>query len=414
LALQLLNRSAEALDSVHQALSLDPADAVALRVLAKCQLQKGQLESAQQTCRLILREDTGDANGLQMIEEARVHKQKAKQAADLLFGPGAKRVSAPPIVPAPIFVRKDRASSPRIPAAPREAPITDNAAGPRFRADAEAASPTNGHHLNNGHSSPSQPLIMKSILEGGVCAEIAPGDEMFTGDRAHYFGVGESACHCIHSALDTAKKPAREIRSILDLPSGHGWVMRFLKAAFPDALLTACDLNRGAVDFCARTFGAQPVYSDSDVNRIPLREKFDLIWCGSLLTHLREEPCAALVRWFHSHLNLGGLLIFTVHGRWVERSLATGRYKYSLPDERISALLKDYYKSGFGYADYPGQTQYGISVCSPAHVLGKLVSLPDLKLVTYHEKGWDNHQDVVCLQKQGPTESLADHHTTPS
>jgi SAM-dependent methyltransferase len=247
---------------------------------------------------------------------------------------------------------------------------------------------------------------MTPLPEGGVCAEIAPGDEMFTGDRGHYFGVGESACHCIHSALDTARKPAREIRRILDLPCGHGRVMRFLKVAFPHAPLTACDLNRGAVDFCARTFGAEPVYSDSDVNRIPLREKFDLIWCGSLLTHLSAELCASLVRWFNSRLNLGAFLIFTVHGRWVERSLATGRYKYGLPDERVGALLKDYDHSGFGYADYPGQRKYGISVCSPAYVVGKLVSLPDLKLVTYHEKGWDNHQDVVCLQKQGPTESL--------
>jgi hypothetical protein len=32
--------------------------------------------------------------------------------------------------------------------------------------------------------------------------------------------------------------------------------------------------------------------------------------------------------------------------------------------------------------------------------------LPLLKLVGYHEKGWDNHQDVVCLQKQTPAEPL--------
>ena len=281
-------------------------------------------------------------------------------------------------------------------------------------ANGAAPDPTNAgafrdlakNQLQKDHSSPSQPHTTKPISEGLVCTEIAPGDEMFTGDRAHYFGVGQSADQCIRSALDTAKKPAREIQRILDLPCGHGRVMRFLKAAFPHASLTACDLNRGAVDFCARTFGAEPVFSNSDVNQIPLQGKFDLIWCGSLLTHLRAEPCADLVRWFNSHLNLGALLVFTVHGRWVERSLATGRYKYGLPDERISALLKDYYDSGFGYADYPGQTNYGISVCSPAYIAGNLVSLPDLKLVAYHEKGWDNHQDVVCLQKQGPTEFL--------
>jgi len=39
-------------------------------------------------------------------------------------------------------------------------------------------------------------------------------------------------------------------------------------------------------------------------------------------------------------------------------------------------------------------------------VLAQLVSLPDLKLISYHEKGWDNHQDIVCLQKQPVSEPL--------
>jgi len=182
--------------------------------------------------------------------------------------------------------------------------------------------------------------------------------------------------------------------------------MRFFKAAFPQAQLTACDLNRGAVDFCAKTFAAQPVYSHLDVKQIPVRGKFDLIWSGSLLTHLRPEACAAFIQLFNSLINPGGLILFTLHGRWVERSLATGRYKYGLPDERVAALLNEYYKTGFGYADYPSQSGYGISVSSPAFVLSNLLSLPDLKLITYHEKGWDNHQDVVCLQKQSPAEPL--------
>jgi SAM-dependent methyltransferase len=348
----------------------------------------------------------GPANALPTTEEALSQKEKAKRAADKLFGPGAKLVAPPPIVPAPVFVRNGRISSAGVAAASRAAPTAETAADPGSRADGVTAPPDGDHPIDRARSSPSQSRTTTPGPDGGVCAEIAPGDEMFTGDRAHYFGVGESASRCIQAALEAARKPGREIKSILDMPCGHGRVMRYLKAAFPHAPLTACDLNRGAVDFCARTFDAAPVYSDSDVNRIPLREKFDLIWCGSLLTHLREEPCAALVRWFDAHLNLGAILIFTLHGRWVERSLATGRYKYSLSDERVGALLKDYCHSGFGYADYPGQTNYGISVCSPAYVVGKLATLPDLKLVSYHEKGWDNHQDVVCLQKQGPAELL--------
>ncbi len=239
-----------------------------------------------------------------------------------------------------------------------------------------------------------------------IIQTIGAGDEMFTGDQAHYFGVGKSALHGIETALFAANKPHADIRRILDLPCGHGRVMRYFKAAFPQAQITACDLNRGAVDFCAQTFEAAPVYSQVNISQIPLHGKYDLIWSGSLLTHLRAEPCAEFVRLFSSLVNPGGLIVFTLHGRWVERSLATNRYTYGLKGHDVAALLKDYYATGFGYADYPGMSGYGISVSSPAYVLAQLVSLPDLKLISYQEKGWDNHQDIVCLQKQPPDEPL--------
>lgn len=92
-------------------------------------------------------------------------------------------------------------------------------------------------------------------------------------------------------------------------------------------------------------------------------------------------------------------IVFTLHGRWVERSLVTGRSKYGLHDAAISALLAQYYQTGFGYANYPGSSSYGVSVAAPEFVLSQLVRLPVLKLITYHERGWDNHQDVICLQK---------------
>ncbi len=239
-----------------------------------------------------------------------------------------------------------------------------------------------------------------------VIQTIGAGDEMFTGDTRHYFGVGTSALHCIQSGMFASGKPASSVQSILDLPCGHGRVMRYLKAAFPAAQITACDLHTGAVDFCASTFAAHPVYSHTDVNQIALTDKYDLIWSGSLLTHLRPNVCADFVKLFSRLINPGGLIIFTLHGRWVERSLATGRYLYGLKPADVAALLAEYYETGFGYADYPWVSGYGISVSSPAFVLSKLIALPDLKLIAYHEKGWDNHQDVVCLQKQTPAEPL--------
>jgi len=145
--------------------------------------------------------------------------------------------------------------------------------------------------------------------------------------------------------------------------------MRFLKARFPHAQLTACDLNHVAVDFCAKTFAANPVYSEPAVSRIPLRGKFDLIWCGSLLTHLRKEVCAEFVAMFQRVLEPGGLAVMTMHGRWTERLLSTGRYKYGLKDASVNAVLDEYPHHRIWLCRLPWSNGYGISVCTPAFFL---------------------------------------------
>ena len=95
--------------------------------------------------------------------------------------------------------------------------------------------------------------------------DISPNDQMNTSTTAVYYRFGLGALSFIRLALAAADQDAP--RKILDLPSGHGRVLRMLRAAFPDASITACDIDRDAVDFCQHTFGAIPCYS----TRIPRR-----------------------------------------------------------------------------------------------------------------------------------------------
>lgn len=234
----------------------------------------------------------------------------------------------------------------------------------------------------------------------GVAQEISPRDEMLFGNETHYFDVGESALHCIETALFAARREKSGIKQILDLPCGHGRVMRFLKKAFPAARLTACDLNQDGVDYCAKVFGAVPVLSQATVDDIPLREKFDLIWCGSLLTHLPEEKCAAFFQLFQRLLHPQGILVFTTHGRHSANELATGKHRYGINDQQIADLLGRYRQRGFGYVDYGSQSGYGISLALPSFVLANFVQHPEWQLISYHENGWDKRQDVVCLQRK--------------
>jgi SAM-dependent methyltransferase len=227
--------------------------------------------------------------------------------------------------------------------------------------------------------------------------DIAPEDGMNMSGPEAYYRRGLAALAYIRLALQVAG--AREPRNILDMPSGYGRVLRMLKAAFPAADLTACDIDRAAVDFCAETFGAIPAHSTEDPGDLRLAGNYDLIWCGSLLTHLGAEGWRRFLPWFECHLREDGILVFTTHGRLIVDEVRSGRRKFQVHD--LSALVAAYERDGFGYEPYLGwERDYGISLSSPAWVCRELERFQGLELLMYTERGWNGRQDAVtCVRR---------------
>lgn len=226
--------------------------------------------------------------------------------------------------------------------------------------------------------------------------DIAPDDRMCMTTPENYFRVGLAALQLLEFGLEAVGKT--EPQTILDMPSGHGRVIRMLKAAFPQGRLTACDIDRDAVDYCARIFGAVPAYSTEDPVDIDLDAAFDLIWCGSLLTHLDADRWAGFLSMFERHLLPGGVLVFTTHGRVIREKMQSGRRRFAIQDSGRS-LLREHERRGFGFEPYlHSRGGYGISLSSPAWVCAELEKHRSLKLALYIEGGWNDDQDaVVCL-----------------
>lgn len=170
--------------------------------------------------------------------------------------------------------------------------------------------------------------------------------------------------------------------------------MRFLRHRFPDAELTACELNEGPVQFCVRAFGAKPAFSSLNLEEVSLDKRFDLIWCGSLITHLNERGIVALLKLFQRHLAAGGVMIFTTNGDFVARTIPTRDFDYGLEPEQIDRINIDYPQTGYGFEDYPGEKDYGVSLTSPEWVRERVREVGGLREVYLEERGWDNHQDV--------------------
>ena len=224
-----------------------------------------------------------------------------------------------------------------------------------------------------------------------VESRISYEDGMYKGDGAHYFGVGLDAVRRIAEALAAAH--VETVRSILDLPCGYGRVLRFLVQRFPGARITACELMPDAVRFCAQTFGATPAQSAADLDQLSLGAQYDLIWCGSLVTHLDAGRTRALLRFFARHLAPAGLLLVTTHGDFVAGCILDRADFYGLERARIPALVESYRQQGHGYLDYPEQAGYGVSLTAPDWVRAA-ARAEGLREVYFRARGWDEHQDV--------------------
>jgi SAM-dependent methyltransferase len=204
---------------------------------------------------------------------------------------------------------------------------------------------------------------------------------------------GQAALRAIESAIQAAERLLPQVAEpslerILVFPSGRGQALRALTRAFPEASFTAGDLDRDAVDFCAEAFGATPLYSDEEPERIETEATFGLIWCDSLFSHLEAGRWLGFVKFLERRLDPWGLFLFTT----------LGRYHLRDADQEVrDAFARD----GFGFQEGAGRPRWGTAVTSPAWVSRLLEQRPGLRLIGYTERACGQH-DVVTLARVGP------------
>lgn len=226
----------------------------------------------------------------------------------------------------------------------------------------------------------------------------SPNDGMHARTPDKYFPTGALALRRVRLAMFEARKD--EVGSLLDFACGYGRALRYFRAAFPQARLVACDITKDAVDFCAQEFGAVPVYSREDPAEVELPGLFDVIWVGSLFTHVPEHRWIALLDLLASVLAADGLLVFTTQGRNVRRQLVSRELDWALTGEAADAIVRGFDETGFGYADWSGAKGYGTTLNRPSWVCARIEERPGLRLLGFRERGW-GRQDVVTCQGTG-------------
>ncbi|MBD3413977.1 MAG: methyltransferase domain-containing protein [Candidatus Aminicenantes bacterium] len=217
------------------------------------------------------------------------------------------------------------------------------------------------------------------------------------GNIRHYKKVGESAVRLMESALRQSDTVLHENSNILDFPCGYGRVLRHIRQIFPQSRIYGGDIDQKALDFCEKEFHIITVQSDTNFKKVKFPVFFDLIWVGSLCTHIDSRDFRSLLETLITALKKRGILVFTTHGKESMNRLDS----YGLGPVDVDSVQKELEKTGFVFRPYPGQTHYGISLCSREYVMDTIHQIlgNKAKLIFYKIQGWDKHQDVFAYQK---------------
>jgi SAM-dependent methyltransferase len=249
-------------------------------------------------------------------------------------------------------------------------------------------------------SSPDISDSEKNLLHA-VNTSLHDYDNMLNGlDQLHYLSVGLSASRCIDKAIGGNYQGIDEI---LDFPCGSGRVLRFLRAMFPASTITASEIDAEMLDFCMKNFSAESFISKPNFGDLFLKKSYDLIWCGSLFTHIDELTAISLLNFFQRHLSDRGICVFTAHGQLSIDWLRKGITAYGLPEDSVQALIRDFQLTGYGFSNLPEHlgypSNYGISVATRQRMNDLARAVGGIKESMFIEHGWDNHQDVYAFTK---------------
>jgi SAM-dependent methyltransferase len=234
---------------------------------------------------------------------------------------------------------------------------------------------------------------------------ISPEDDMMAHGTPeglpHYFQVGVSAIELIVEAMVLARRTA--FPRVLDFPCGGGRVTRHLVKFFPDSEISVSDIERRKQAAVVAQFGVKAVECPPDFST-PLPERYDLIFVGSLLSHLDERMTVRAVDFFIDGLASEGILVLTTVGRYTATAASAGATAWRHPVARAVRAMN---RSGFGYLELD-RTRYGISYgatfIAPSWTMRLIEGRADAMVLGYKERAWDDNMDALIVQKLRPAQ----------
>lgn len=221
------------------------------------------------------------------------------------------------------------------------------------------------------------------------------------GGGSHYFQVGVSAIELITEAMVLARRST--FPRVLDFPCGGGRVTRHLVKFFPDSEITVSDVERRKQAAVVAQFGVKPVECPPDFSA-PLPQSYDLIFVGSLLTHLDRRMFVRALDFFIAGLAPDGILVLTTVGRYTATAQSAAVTAWNHPVARAVRAMN---RSGFGYLELDRErygVSYGATFVAPSWTMRLIEGRADAMVLGYKERAWDDNLDALIIQKLQPAQ----------
>ena len=202
---------------------------------------------------------------------------------------------------------------------------------------------------------PLKALINTVAKNPGTFVDIvSPNDEMFLvllprvteqESLSCYIRTGIMCLESIEKILVASGKAFSSVNSFLDFGCGYGRVTRFLIQEMDADKIWVGDIYKEAVDFQRKYFNVNGFYSHTEPSKVEFPGRFEVIYVGSLFTHLPQDRFEEWLVVLYSVLEEDGVLIFSTQGEIdcpPEIGSDPSGFTYVKGGESSSLSLKEY------------------------------------------------------------------------
>ena len=208
-----------------------------------------------------------------------------------------------------------------------------------------------------------------------------------------FLSSGDAMVDDIEGALRSVGRSLDQVHAFLDFGCGCGRLLIALRARRPGLLTTGCDVDERGVSWCHEHLPGIRCLVNGDMPPAPFENgSFDVIWCGSVFTHLDETRQDRWLAEMRRMLKPGGILLASVHGPYL--------WKPRLPPWTIANLKRKgiiFARLGADTGTHP--SWYQVAWHTEEYIHEHWAQI--LEIRGYRERGLNDYQDVVVAQKRG-------------